>query len=140
MIHDHKEIFKEFVTESSKYFKKYKNTNLQGVYVVHLDNDIVTITYSAKFSAMIKIMEKDEYLDAMRSIRDIEELEEVVIGVIYFKPDMPLEMEGNVTMVNVFEIDGRGSRIRYVTNEDGDIIDINELAGVTYEGITDAIF
>lgn len=140
MIHDHKEIFKEFVTESSKYFKKYKNTNLQGVYVVHVEDDKITITYSAKFSAMIKMMEKDEYLDAMRSIRDIEELTDIVEGIIYFKPDMPLDMEGNVVMVNVFEVDGRGSRIRYVTNEDGDIIDINELSGITYEGVTDAIF
>lgn len=140
MISDHKDVFREFVTECSIHFKKYKSTGLQGVYVVHKEEDKITITYSSKFSAMISIMEKEEFIDAMRSIRDIDELDDIVEGVIYFKPDMVLDIDGTPTTVNVFEVDGRGTRIRYITDEEGDIIDINELSGITFEGITDAIF
>ncbi len=141
MIKKYKDEFLEFITRTCSYSNDYNAHHLNGLYVAHLtDGDKLSISYSAKFSSMALLMPKDDFVEAMRSLNDSDEIMSLIVGIIYFKPQLDINIDGVQQLVNAFDIEGKGIRIRYICNLKGDIIDITEFSGIVSDAITDSFF
>lgn len=141
MIKKYKSEFLEFIKRTCVYASDYDAHQLSGLYVAHLaPDDKLEISYSAKFSSMSLLMDKDEFVETMRSLTTIDELMERVVAIIYFKPNLDITIDDKHQVVNAFDIEGRGIRIRYLCNSQGDLIDITEFSGIVSDAITDSFF
>ncbi len=137
---EYKEDILSFVHKTADHAFKYGTTCLDGVYVAYLDKDEFTIQFSEKFTDMMNKLSKEEFIGALRTIRDLSELTDIICAVVYVKTNLLISVNSKEMTVCVIDFDGRGSRLRYMVGDNGAIIDIHEMTDISFNILTDTIF